>query len=456
MSYKILIVDDNVDHLKASEILLKSRGYNNVDTAANGFQAIEKIKASPWKYGLVILDYLMEGKNGAETAEAILSITPNLYVVIHSADQTQEAAIRTIDSGAVGFILKSPNSEVYLQKVALWCKKYEDTYLPISPSFSANEHSKAIQSEGLIGASKGLADVISRAKRYAPLKDTVLIEGETGTGKERIARILHQGPRESYFPVNCATWNGSTELMESDLFGHRKGAFTGADVQHLGVFRRAQGGTIVLDEIDTLGRDAQAKLLRVIREKTVRPVGVEIEYPVDFRLVLTAKPGIEKRVKEEKFMLDFFQRINVLRISIPPLRDRLDDVGPLVAYFCDLYEKDYGKKKRFLPQTLDYLKRYDWPGNVAELEHRVRRLCVDADGDTILPKHLSEEFFKECPLVSLNDQLQQIAREEMFEAIKHANTRREASRSLGIPETTLRRKLKEFGIPDRFVGSRGA
>jgi DNA-binding NtrC family response regulator len=454
MSYKILLVDDNRNHLESAEFLLQSRGYRNIETALSGIEAIERVKANPWRYGLVILDYHMNDLDGAETAKAILSCSPNLYILFHSGDETQQVVIRVIDAGAVGFIPKSNDPEEYLEKVALWCKKYEQTYLPVSPNYSASEYSAIIRSVGLIGASKGLSDVVLQAKRYAPLKDTVLIEGETGTGKERIARILHQGSPRLYFPVNCAAFNGPIELMESDLFGHLKGTFTGADSNKMGLLRSAQGGTVVLDEIDTLSLQAQQKLLRALREMKVRPLGSDSEFPIECRFVVTAKPGLEKRAVEGKVMEDFFERIHVLRIQIPPLRERADDIVPLVAHFCELYEKETGRKKRFLPQTLDYLKRYDWLRNIAQLDHEVRRLCVDTDGDTILPKHLGEEFFKEQKLIPLSYQLKNIAKEEMLEAVKRAQSRREASRILGIPETTLRRKLKEFEIADPFVENR--
>lgn len=447
--YKILIVDNDPLHLQASEILLTGRGYD-VEVASSGEEAIQKVKENPLEFGIAILDFRMPGKNGSETAKELLAITKNIYILVHTGDGTQEAAVNAFEAGAVGFIFKSDNSQVFLEKVALWCKKYEETHLALPSTQVISKYSQEIASIGLVGASKELANIATQVKKYAPLGHHVLVEGETGTGKERVARALHLGPKHLLFPINCAAYNGNQELMESELFGHLKGSFTGADSHRIGVFRKAQGGTVVLDEIDTLPLPAQQKLLRVLRERTVRPVGSEEEFKVNFRLIATAKPGLEQRSLEGKFMPDLFERLNVLQIAIPPLRQRIEDIAPLVAHFCSQYEQETRVKKRFLAQTVKYFERFDWPRNVAQLENTVKRLCVNTDGNTIQPKHLDPEFFQERN-VSLTSQLRAIEKEEIEDAIKHSNSRRSLSKQLMIPETTLRRKLKEFGIPDPFV-----
>jgi len=453
MSYKILIVDDNPNQLKASELLLRARGFS-VDTARTGDEAVKKIKENPWRFGLVVLDYHLKDTEGTAVAKKILSTTKNLYILMHSADETQAAAIDSIEAGAVGFIPKAVKGEVFVEKIRAWCKKYEETFFPLCPAqdFSSNE--SLIREIGLVGASAALANVAKLVKKYGPFNKTVLITGETGTGKERIARALHHGPAHMFFPVNCASYSGSSDLMENELFGRKKDAYTGANTPSEGVFRQAAGGTVLLDEIYTLSVRAQYKLLRALREWTVRPVGGTTEHPINCRIIVTAKPDIEELAKTDKFVPDLLERINVLRIHIPPLRDRADDIEPLVVYFCEKYAKENQVQKRFLKSTVQYLKKFPWPRNVAQLENLVTRLCARVDGDTIMPQHLDPEFFEERNTGPLANRIELMARQEIIDAINQASSRREASRLLGIPEPTLRRKLKEYGIPDRFTAHR--
>lgn len=453
MSYKILVVDDNPNQLRASELLLRARGFN-VDTAKSGDEAVKKIKDNPWRFGLVVLDYHLKDAEGTAVARQILSTTKNLYILMHSGDKTQAAAIESIEAGAVGFIPKTTKAEEFVEKVRAWCKKYEETFFPLSPAQDNSDNENLIREIDLIGASAALANVAKLVRKYRALSNTVLLTGETGTGKERIARALHLGPPEKFFPVNCASFSGSSDLMENELFGRKKDSYTGAHTASDGIFRQASGGTVLLDEIYTLSVQAQYKLLRVLREGKVRPVGGAVEHPINCRIIVTAKPDIEELAKTNQFVPDLLERINVLRIHIPPLRDRVDDIEPLVVHFCEKYAKDKSIQKRFLRSTVSYLKKFPWPRNVAQLENLVTRLCATVDGSTIMPQHLDPEFFEERNTLPLANKLELMARQEIIDVIDQASSRREASRLLGIPEPTLRRKLKEYGIPDRFTSTR--
>jgi DNA-binding NtrC family response regulator len=220
---------------------------------------------------LVLLDFHLGDSDGASTAEALLKLNPTLYILIHSGDGSRVAVKNSWQAGAVGFIEKGEEPESFLQQINNWCRKYEETALTVSLQTSLDEKSEAIASLGMVGRSEALSQIARRVKKYRSLSDNVLILGETGTGKEKIARALNRGPESQFFAVNCASYSGNSELMEADLFGYVKGAFTGANKDHTGVFESANGGTVFLDEIQALDLNAQHKLLRAIQEKSVRP-----------------------------------------------------------------------------------------------------------------------------------------------------------------------------------------
>lgn len=448
MNYRILLVDDDMLSLLAVQSYLVSEGFR-VETATSSQTALDSLKTAQIETALVILDYKLGEEDGAQVAEQILSQYPKTYILMYSGDGSREAVKSSWEAGAVGFIEKDGELEKLLNTVKNWCKKYEATYSSVSLSSSVGDYTHLISSVGLIGRSKALSLVAEKIKRYAGKNENVLILGETGTGKERVARALHTGSVDAFFPVNCAAYNGNSELLESDLFGYTKGSFTGANRDHKGVFESAEGGTVFLDEVHTLDLRAQQKLLRALQEKTVRPVGATREYKVHFRLLSAAKSELLKLVEEGKFLADLYERLNVLPIEIPPLRDRKEDIEPLTAYFCKKYEKDTGEKKRFLTRTVRYLENYEWPRNVRELENLVRRLCIDATGEEIGPEHLDARFFEtnSTPTATASPvraQIDELLKSQIAQTLKEGTSQREAARKLGIPESSLRRMLKRF------------
>ena len=455
MHYRLLLVDDDPLGLAALTAGLQARGYV-VDTATTGDEAVAKLKAAPSQYGLVILDYRMQGRDGAETAEALLAINQNIYVLIHSGDRSAAAIKRSWKAGAVGFIDKDDGLEVFFSAVRNWCRKYEETLLPVSLATSLGDQSESIAAIGLVGRSQAMASIAERVRRYALKAENVLILGETGTGKERIAQALHRGGSKGFFAVNCASFSDKTEMLEGELFGFRKGSFTGADHNHVGVFESAAGGTVFLDEVHTLDIKAQQKLLRVLQERMVRPVGCVQELKVSFRLLAAAKPDLEQLVLDGRFLPDLFERLNVLRIDIPPLRERFEDVEPLVAYFCRQYVEESKEKKTFLRRTVKYMQSYPWPRNVREFENTVRRLCVDTPGEQILPEHLDARFFERSDLEERPQSIRALHEEELKRQIERAlasaPSKREAARRLGMPESSLRASMKRFGLESGSEG----
>ena len=449
--YSILVVDDDPLTLESTGLLLRSSGYR-VDTSPTPEDAIQRVREGTTPYALCILDYRLGHRDGADVARELLGLDEDLYVLIHSGDSSREALNQSWKAGAVGFLEKGQPTEILLETVRNWCQKFEATHLTIPEFETMKDVSERARALGMIGRSRAIQEILERVTRYKTRKENVLIVGETGTGKERVARAFLQNPRQPFLAVNCAAYNGSSELMESELFGYVKGAFTGAGKDQKGVFEQAQQGTVFLDEIHTLSQKAQQKLLRVLQDKKVRPVGGSHEYPLDFRLIAAAKPEIDRGVEDGAFLPDFFERINVLRINIRPLRERLEDIEPLVAFFCEEYERETGEKKVFLFSTLHYLTRYNWPRNVRELQNMVRRLCVDSDGTKITPEHLDARFFAGGPVahplgsasIPVKDYLDNSLKEQATKAMSSGASQREIARRLGMPESSLRRALKRW------------
>jgi DNA-binding NtrC family response regulator len=282
--------------------------------------------------------------------------------------------------------------------------------------------------------------------KFRKTNSTLLVLGESGTGKEMVAAAVHVDTSLPFLAVNCAAYNGSADLMEAELFGVEKGSFTGATANKKGIFEAVGRGTVFLDEVHRLSLKAQEKLLRVLQEKKVRPVGSTREYPVSFRLMAAAKPDLEALVKRGDFIQDLYFRLNVLQIDIPALRDRTEDIAPLVSHFLRVYTPEGQKPKQFLVRTLRYFERYPWPGNVRELEHTIERLCVTVNGKVITPEDLDAKFYDEkVPLVYQREP-RDLSRDVVIAAIQSASTIRDAADRLGIPKSTLHDLAKRFGI----------
>lgn len=452
MRHRILLVEDHPLFLQATQKMLEDNGYQ-VDSESTAASALDRVRESKFAYSLVVLDYKLE-RDGSEVVSELAQINPDLYVVIYSADNTRDALRKSWRAGAVDFIDKNAPPNELLSTIRNWCQKYEHTHLTISlPNCLDSEHSSVIAKIGMVGRSAAMAEIVKDVLRYREKRQNVLVLGESGVGKELIAQALHSGSRHLFRAFNCASYNTDPTLMEAELFGAEKGAYTGADSNRKGLFADANGGTVFLDEIHTLSLKAQEKLLRVLETRTVRPVGGTKEIPVNFRLVAAAKPDIEDRIAQGKFLSDLYYRLETIKIIIPALRERPEDIAPLVAHFCEVYSKRENEKKAFLARTLAYMERYPWPGNVRELENLVERLCVRVPQEKIAPEHLDVAFFQNgvpipvSPTEQLKNQVEAVKREVIESALKASGGKiRPAARRLNMASSSLHYLVKKYGI----------
>ncbi|HLE25609.1 MAG TPA: sigma-54 dependent transcriptional regulator, partial [Thermodesulfobacteriota bacterium] len=376
---KILVVDDEPGMRTFLEIILRKEGYS-VETASDGMKALDNINNNV--FDLAILDMLMPVMNGIEVLKRIIEKSPETTVIIITAFASHETAIEAMKLGAYDYITKPFKiDEIKLViKKALDKKGLERENLRLR---------KELQTKygfaNIIGRSIDISKVFELIKRVSELKVNVLITGESGTGKELVARAIHYSGsrhRGPFIAVNCGAI--PEPLLESELFGYRRGAFTGASKNKKGLFEEADGGTIFLDEIVDLPIHLQVKLLRVLEEKTIRPLGSTEPIPVDIRIIAATNKLPEEEIANEKFREDLFYRLNVITIDLPPLRDRRDDIPPLAIHFVEKYSREMGKDIHGIsPKALETLESYHYPGNVRELENIIAR-CVALETSNVI------------------------------------------------------------------------
>lgn len=377
----VLVVDDEPDVCLGIKHLVKSLGCE-VKTASSAEMALSMFETD--KFDLVLSDISMPGMKGNELLKVIKSKWPFTEVILITGFGTIELAVSCLQAGAAHFIAKPFDNEEIKDLVARVGRKILAERKAVLEGGS---------NDSIVAESSGMKAVIELVKQVAPTKVPVLIEGNTGTGKEVVARALHEYSQNSdkeYLAVNCAALPDT--LLESELFGHKKGAFTGADSERVGLFAKAKGGTIFLDEISSMSLSFQGKLLRVLQEKVVRPLGSDKDFPVDFRLVSASNQNLQNLIKEGKFREDLFYRINTMTIRIPPLKDRREDVIALANYFLKICARDCLAEGATIPmisiEAIDALTHYDWPGNVRELKNVIQSALIMCRGDKILVHNL--------------------------------------------------------------------
>lgn len=390
MQYHILVVDDEPTYLEATKNALEPKGYV-VHTAANGDEAIEKVKTAPKLYALVILDYRMPGKDGAQTAQALISINPDIYLLVYSS-----ALNFQFKAGHVEFVDKKAGREVFLRTVENWCTKYDATTRTVNPFTPISVDEKDIASAGMIGSSPTMGEIARFIKKIQPQGSdlTVLVTGEDGTGKEVVAKAIHRNSTRQHQPfvsINCGAIPEG--LVESELFGHVKGAFTGADSKKIGKFEFAERGTLFLDEIGEMPLHTQVKLLRVLQEREFTPVGSNHVQKTDVRIIAATNRDLEKMIAEGKFRKDLYYRIKTAELFVPPLKERTDDIKPLVAHFCDKFNQRKRANKTLLMSAVRLLGNYSWPGNVRELENFLDLLLATTQENQIGPSALPLKFW---------------------------------------------------------------
>jgi DNA-binding NtrC family response regulator len=388
MNNKILMIDNDKENLDSTAGLLEEWGYT-VTKAYSGQEGILK-GASP-DFAIILIDYRMPGLSGVEVTKELKKVNSESILLMYSCDDSTKATRAAWAAGVTNFIDKSLDPLEFRKIIEDYCIEYHETRKVLRNEMSSSALAELIGSVGMVGRSSKLAGVVRIIKRFQKLKDNVMILGETGVGKELVASAIHHGPPNLYKRLNCANFK-SSNLLESELFGSEKGSFTGA-LSRIGVIEAANGGTVFFDELHQLDLDAQSKLLRVFQEKHIKRVGGRDEYPINFRIVTAVQPDIENRIEKGLFQEDLYYRVNVLSIEVPPLRERLEDIEPLVRHFCNQHFEETGERKFFLAETIKQFENFHWPGNIRQLRNVVKKALASNSEEVIQPKHLDKKLF---------------------------------------------------------------
>lgn len=368
--------------------LLSSEGYH-VGLAKTGEEGLDSFQQHT--YDLVLLDVSMPGMGGLRTLEEILELDPEAVVIMITAYATFDTAIAAMQRGAFTVISKPFDNKEIAKLVAAGMRRRrkDEERRTLRQALKRSTESKQI-----VARSEKMLEILSFVEQVAPARTTILITGESGTGKELIARAIHNQSLRADKPfVTVNSANLPTELLESELFGHTRGAFTGAVVAKKGYFEVADGGSIFLDEIGTISMETQAKLLRVIQERDFTPLGETSRRQVDVRIIAATNVDLRQAVDEGSFREDLFYRLNVISINLPPLRERREDILPLAQHFIRKYAAENGRQiqDQISPEVLSALEAYNWPGNVRELENVIERAVIIARSNTIEREYLREE-----------------------------------------------------------------
>ncbi len=464
---RILIIEDDNSVASALQDLLRAEGFEvemQTDSAAGLAAALSGT------HDVVVTDLQMPGVSGLQIIEQLQAAKPHLPVILITAFHTTEVAIRAIKLGAYDYLLKpiDPSEFLSILKRAL-----ESTRLLAKPLDMGTGDATSVR-EAIIGKSRMMQEVYKEIGRVAAVPVIVLIRGDTGTGKELVARAIHQHSDRAARPfitVNCAAI--PENLLESELFGHEAGSFTGAKGRHIGRFEQANGGTIFLDEIGDISPATQVKLLRVLQEKTIQRVGGKETIPIDVRILSATHRNLEEAIESKEFRLDLFHRLNVAVIYLPPLSQRREDIPELVNYFLTRYSAEFNlERPSIAADAASYLQQQPWPGNVRELENIVRKALIASRGYPISLEHVRSAFSKPAPPRPAGDQkladyitellaqaqlaengnasealIEAVERELYGQAIRLANgDQTKSARWLGVSRPTIRDKLTRYGL----------
>jgi len=449
---RVLVVDDEENMLHMLSAILRREGYS-VATAINGKKALEIMEMEPFDY--VLADIRMPGMDGMALLEEIQSRGSEATVIMMSAYGSVDIALEAVKRGAYDYIFKpfKPEEVTLALKKALERERLRRENIQLRRAVE-----KEFGLEGMIVRSPGLRYVVQAIHRVADLRTTVLIQGESGTGKELVARAIHQsGVRRErpFVAVNCGAIPET--LLESELFGHVKGAFTDARSSRKGLFEEAHGGTLLLDEVGELPLNLQVKLLRVLQEGEIRPLGGVKIIPVDVRVVASTIKDLATEVQEGRFRDDLFFRLNVFPIRVPPLRERTEDIPPLVEHFLGRFSRQMGKNVEGVePAAMERLLQYPWPGNVRELENVIERAVIMAESGRIREKDLLMQMPRSGRVslsLALGDELSVKKTNRMIEEnlIRRAldrtgGNRTQAAHLLEISHPSLLAKMRRYGI----------
>jgi DNA-binding NtrC family response regulator len=451
---RILVVEDEEGMREFLKILLAKEGYE-VTAFEDGSAALERFKEE--NFQVVITDLKMPGMSGMDLLARVKEIDPSVPVIIMTGHGSMETAIEAVNKDAFAYLLKQARNDEIKQLVK---KAVEMRMLQKENRLLKQQLKKNLAEKPTIGKSQKIRQVFALVDKVAETDSTILIFGESGTGKELVAREIHLKSNRADGPfvsINCGAL--PEPLLESELFGHVRGSFTGAVRDKDGLFAVAKGGTFFLDEVGETSPTIQVKLLRVLQEREVIPVGGVKAIKVDARLIAATNADLERDVETGKFRADLFYRLNVIPVRIPPLRERKDDIPLLVEHFLKTYSETSGKPlKTISPDAFDILNRHDWPGNVRELENAIERAVILQDGRIIMPEDLPEKLRSrgkdrsESVVSVTNLTLDELEREYLLKVLEETSWhKKRAAAILGINASTLYRKLQRYGF-ERALG----
>jgi DNA-binding NtrC family response regulator len=459
MNLNILVVDDDEVTRKLLKEVLEREGYQ-VALAPNGEEAVKALKKQT--YPIVLSDIRMLEIDGMAVLRAVKKSEPNTAVILMTGFGSMEGAIEAIQEGAFDYVSKPFKMDELKSVISRAAKHWESVHLVAGKSASAGKID--VGARGIIGKSPKIVEVYKTLARAAMSTSTVLVTGESGTGKELVARAIHDNSARRtrrFVAVNCGAI--AENLLESELFGHVKGSFTGAITDKRGLFEDSSGGTLFLDEIGDISPALQIKLLRVLQESEVKPVGASETRKIDVRLIAATHQDLEALARQGKFRDDLFYRLKVISIELPPLRDRMEDLGDLVGHFLAKYaEKNKKSVSHVSDDAMDLLRAYAWPGNIRELEHAIERAVAMTNTQVLFPEDFPAEVLRRgsssqtsdtgtesvspAPGTSTNS-LEDLEKAHIVKVLAEVGyNKSKASEILGIDRATLYRKAQRYGI----------
>lgn len=450
MTYKVLVVDDEKAIRDSLKMILEDEGYI-AETAADGEEALQKVKEL--NFDIIISDIKMPKLDGMQLLDQVSKLSPDTFFIIMTAFASVNTAIDALRKGAFDYLIKPVEFDDLLIRI-----KRLISYKKLSTEnkFLRQRISSEEKFESLVGKSEPMLKVFHLIKQVAPTNSNVLISGKSGTGKELAAKAIHYNSRRKdnvFLPINCGAI--SENLIESELFGHKKGAFTGASEEKQGLFKVADGGTLFLDEIGDLPLNMQVKLLRAIEDREFLQVGGTKSISTDVRIIAATNQNLYEKTKVGEFREDLFYRLNVVEIKLPTLNERKDDIPLLVNHFIEKYCNEMGKKILGVDnETMKKLISYDWRGGVRELENIIERAVIFAGGEKVTVEDLSDYVRGSSGSHGypdgLKDALKKFEREHIVKTIKKFDySKDEAAKALSIGLSSLYRKMEELNIPTK-------
>ncbi|MFN3739710.1 MAG: sigma-54-dependent transcriptional regulator [Thermodesulfovibrionales bacterium] len=445
MEFDFLVVEDDLRMRELLKELLSREGYN-VETVENGANAFDSLQRKT--FDIVITDLRMPDADGLSVLQKTKELYPDTLVIVITAYGTVDSAIEAMKLGAYDYIQKPFDPE----RLMLTIKKAVDYRRLARENLRLSSQLETCMAEELIGTSPGMVEVRRLIEKIAPLDTTVVIEGETGTGKSLVARTIHRMSKrstEKFLSINCGALTET--LLESELFGHEKGAFTGAIRQKRGLFEAAHRGTLFLDEINNASPNLQIKLLKAIEEGKIFRVGSIEPISVDVRIIAASNVPLKNEVDAGRFRNDLYFRLKVVTITLPPLRERKDDIPLLSYHFLRRYTQKFQKEiKGFTTEAMNSLINYDWPGNVRELEFAIERAVILEQAEKITPQALPLEIKGSSKSMKAETRIMKIEdmeRELIKECLRQFNGKKElCAKTLGISTATLWRKIKKYNL----------